>query len=502
MHWRRWGTPAALLLAWAVLAAWQWQEYQTEAETARDALRRQAESISNALVGGVRSHRRVGRFVEEQLQAALDELAKSRDVLAVAVVSSDNRLRLLAGRGELLKLDPPLQAGGYWDEQGFRQIVAFQVVPEAPGPMQPGPGQPGMGPEPFGPPPIAPLPNNPATNMPQPEFNTPRPETSAGEPSPPQNGSAPGRRSGWGRNAPERQPFPLGMGMPEAAPFGGRFYSVLLLDRSSTDRQIRHYAWLRAVVVAAGGVVILSIALAWRATMRLAEAHGKAQLLEIEARHLRDLSQAAAGLAHETRNPLGSIRGWTQRWMQATSDKVLQQQAQAVIEECDRVTARINQFLAFARSPRPKLSPTRPAEIISQLAALLEPDLEAKQLKLVADFSELKQTFQADAEMLRQALFNLARNAVEFSPSGAAVEISLRRSTNGAWRMEVADRGPGVAPEATERLFTPYYSTRSNGAGLGLAIVRRIAVAHGWRAGYSPRPGGGAIFWLDGIREG
>ena len=83
IYWHRWTTIAALLLAWAVLAAWQWQEYEAECKTARDAMHRQAESLANALIGGVQSHRRFGHFVEEQLQAALDELAKSQDVLAV-----------------------------------------------------------------------------------------------------------------------------------------------------------------------------------------------------------------------------------------------------------------------------------------------------------------------------------------------------------------------------------------------------------------------------------
>jgi signal transduction histidine kinase len=63
----------------------------------------------------------------------------------------------------------------------------------------------------------------------------------------------------------------------------------------------------------------------------------------------------------------------------------------------------------------------------------------------------------------------------------------------------VADRGPGVAADAVPRLFSPYFTTRVTGTGLGLAIVRRIATAHGWEVGYTPRPGGGAIFWLDGI---
>ncbi len=172
------------------------------------------------------------------------------------------------------------------------------------------------------------------------------------------------------------------------------------------------------------------------------------------------------------------------------------QQAQAVIEECDRVTARINQFLAFARPCKPRPSAVRPAEIVAELAALVEPDLAAKRLKLATSFAAPERTIRADREMLRQALFNLIQNAVEFSPAGKAIDVSCSGGQNGSLRIEVADRGPGVPPEAVDLLFTPYHTTRADGTGLGLAIVRRIAAAHDWQSGYTPRPGGGAIFWI------
>jgi signal transduction histidine kinase len=99
--------------------------------------------------------------------------------------------------------------------------------------------------------------------------------------------------------------------------------------------------------------------------------------------------------------------------------------------------------------------------------------------------------------MLRQALFNLIQNAIDFSPDGGAVEVCVKGTQDGSVRVEVADRGPGVPPEAADLLFTPYHTTRSGGTGLGLAIVRRITSAHGWQSGYSPRPGGGALFWIE-----
>ncbi|MFW5692826.1 MAG: ATP-binding protein, partial [Thermoguttaceae bacterium] len=104
-----------------------------------------------------------------------------------------------------------------------------------------------------------------------------------------------------------------------------------------------------------------------------------------------------------------------------------------------------------------------------------------------------------DRELLRQALFNLVQNAVQASPEGGMVELRLVSGQDGRRRLEVADAGPGVPPELIGRLFTPYFTTREGGTGLGLAIVRRIAVAHGWAAGYTARPEGGAVFWLDGL---
>ena len=101
--------------------------------------------------------------------------------------------------------------------------------------------------------------------------------------------------------------------------------------------------------------------------------------------------------------------------------------------------------------------------------------------------------------MLRQALFNLAQNAIHFSPEGGSVEISVATGEDGRGRIEVADRGPGVPAEAVDSLFSPYFTTRSDGTGLGLAIVARIAAAHGWRLEYAPRAGGGSIFRLVGV---
>ncbi|MHC4176401.1 MAG: ATP-binding protein [Planctomycetota bacterium] len=462
MRWQRLTTWIALLLAWAVLAAWQWQEFGREREAARETLRRQADALMKTLVGGVRFHLRRGLYFEDQLQGNLEVLVESKDILAVAIVSDDGRRVLSAGQPDLLgNLECPIVKGEFWDEDGLRLVTKFRLLRP---PDRPGADRGGLG----------------------------------------RRGGPAGRGGFRGRGGPGRRgpgPGPAWQEEPGSSFWaGGQFAAVLILDGSQVDAQCRGAAWLRASVVAAGGLVLVCLGLAWRATVRLAEARGHARLLETEARHLRELSQAAAGLAHETRNPLGLIRGWTQRLAQSGLESPEQrQQAHAVVEECDRVTARINQFLAFAKPCEPQLEPVGVAELADELAALLEPDLDAGNLTLDRSAVAASQTIRADREMLRQALFNLVQNAVQSSPAGGTVEMAVRRGQDGRKRIEVTDGGPGVPADAVQSLFTPYFTTRRDGTGLGLAVVRRIATAHDWKAGYSPRPGGGSIFWLDGI---
>lgn len=451
MRWQKFGVYVVLLATWTAFAAWQYRGYLHERQLIRETLHQQAHSVMNALVGGIRSHRRLGRFFEAQLEGMLDELVKADDVLAVAVASEQGRIA--AGRMELVDLPSPAEPGDHWDPAGFRLVEAFHLAPtETNADDEPPAGRAGRGRMGFG---------------------------------------GPGR--GLGR----RQE-----GAPPGGPFarGGDFAAILVLERTRADLLTRNAARSHVFVAAGGGLVLLLIALAWRASARLISARGRTRVLETEARHLRELSQAAAGLAHETRNPLGLIRGWTQTLAEADVDaQQREQHARAVIEECDRVTARINQFLAFARPSEPAVASVDLAELLNELSTLLQPDLTATKVTLVTDVPESARHIRADRELLRQALFNLLQNAIEFSPQGEVVGVSAAVADNGDRWVEVADRGPGVKSEHVASLFTPYFTTRAGGTGLGLAIVRRIAAAHAWAVSYRERPGGGSVFVLEGI---
>ena len=111
---------------------------------------------------------------------------------------------------------------------------------------------------------------------------------------------------------------------------------------------------------------------------------------------------------------------------------------------------------------------------------------------------------RGDAEKLRRVIENLISNAIEAigaaAPASPRIEVLGGENLAGTeiW-LRVIDNGPGIAAEDRERIWSPFFTTRRDGTGLGLTIVRHIASAHGWEAGYTPRPGGGSIFWLDRI---
>ena len=281
-----------------------------------------------------------------------------------------------------------------------------------------------------------------------------------------------------------------------------QFKSVVILDRSNSITQLRREAVSRLLIFGLGTLLLIALAAVWQFTVRLAQSEGATQLLSAETRHLRELGQAAAGLAHETRNPLGLIRGWTQRLVETglpTEDQ--QEQAEAVLEECDRVTARINQFLAFARQAELQVEPVDLADVVHELRSLMQWDLQQAELELEIAGIETASTIRADREQLRQLLFNLLQNAISFAPPASKITISLVRSQHSTFRLSVADQGPGLEPEIIDTVFDPYVTRRPGGTGLGLSIVRRIALAHGWNVGYEAAAHGGAVFWVDGIEK-
>ncbi|TWU28744.1 ATP-binding protein [Novipirellula artificiosorum] len=438
-----------IILAWFVFGVWQWREYLHQRALIRSSLSQQAESILDCLVSSVQSHRWIGPYFQSQLPGTLEEIAASRSVLAVAIdakalddldASADDHFS--AGELGLLSLPGVSESG--WREEGYFAIRPFKLSLQPP---SAGSGLGGM------------------------------------------RGGGPGLGR---RSNPSSQSAPSG---------ATHFTAKLVLDRQFADSQIQHEASNRMMLVMFGGLLIVATGMTWRSTVRLADAQGRAGVLRVEARHLSELGQAAAGLAHETRNPLGLVRGWAQRLSdQGLPTPEQKQQADAIVEECDRVTARINEFLSFARPVDPQMAAVAIRELVEQLTVLLEVDLAAKNVKLAWQSIPGDLRIMADAELLRQAIFNLIQNAVTFASDGGCVTIKTIQSSPRQWCLQVADNGPGVDPDVVDSLFEPYFTTRTSGTGLGLAIVQRIAIAHRWSVRYEPNPVGGAMFLIAQMR--
>jgi PAS domain S-box-containing protein len=213
------------------------------------------------------------------------------------------------------------------------------------------------------------------------------------------------------------------------------------------------------------------------------------------ARHLADLGEVSAGAAHEFRNSAAAIDGFAdlaQRQPDRAAEHLRRIRSEA--QQMARITS---DFLLFAR---PEGFLPEPVELGSVAqAAIAEAEVLFPEVT-VAPPGDLPRIHGSPA-LLRRALSNLLRNAVEATPperrgEAGAIAVTSGTSPEGEVTLAVADRGDGVPPDLREKIFLPFYSTKGEGAGLGLAIVARIAELHGGTVDVEARPGGGAVFTL------
>lgn len=211
------------------------------------------------------------------------------------------------------------------------------------------------------------------------------------------------------------------------------------------------------------------------------------------ARHLAMLGEMAAGIAHEVRNPLGSIALYARMLRDDLADRPEQREiAQRIDKAVTGLNRIVTDVLVFARETHVNRAACDAHELLlASVEAAREPTPQWERAKIeVTPPPAGLAAVHGDAGMLRQALVNLVRNAVEACAEThcpAIVELSAHLATsrqpNGTTRpmlaLRVRDHGPGFAPDALPRVFTPFFTTRATGTGLGLSIVHRIADAHG-----------------------
>lgn len=213
------------------------------------------------------------------------------------------------------------------------------------------------------------------------------------------------------------------------------------------------------------------------------------------SRRLAGLGQMAAGIAHEVRNPLGSIGLYARMLVEDLVDRPQERQVAGKIAEAVRgLDGVVGDVLNFARQLRVRPVAASAADILERALEACRPEGLGPADGIVVHrvgFG-LAAEVHGDSTLLHQALVNLIRNALEAVAEGPAVGRALtlgvanrqlgepgsERAAVGLW---VADTGPGVSPDVVERMFNPFFTTRATGTGLGLAIVHRIVDAHGGR---------------------
>jgi signal transduction histidine kinase len=221
--------------------------------------------------------------------------------------------------------------------------------------------------------------------------------------------------------------------------------------------------------------------------------------------NLAALGELSAGIAHEFKNALATISGYAQMIRsEAQPGPELREHGQLILNQTRALTHVVTEFLKFARPLELADEQVSLRPLIEQVLAEVAEAVPQVPITATGEFADVS----GDDALLRQAILNLARNAAEAAaenPSGGCVILRGEIDTSGALqgqRISISDNGPGIPPESISKIFMPFYTTKTNGTGLGLAVVQKIVVQHGGSIEARNQPEGGAEFivWLPFVR--
>lgn len=214
-----------------------------------------------------------------------------------------------------------------------------------------------------------------------------------------------------------------------------------------------------------------------------------------QAERMAALGRLAAGLAHEIRNPLGSIAGSIQLLRTGRS---LTDEDKKLCEIVQRETARLNDLvtdmLDLSRPRKPSFAAVDAASVAREVVELTVKSGRAATDVAVTYQGAARAAVRADRSQLYQLIWNLVRNAVQASSAGDEVQVRVSVDPAGEVELSVRDEGIGIDEAAKQRLFDAFFTTRSHGTGVGLAVVKRIADEHGFRIDVESTEGKGARF--------
>jgi len=206
--------------------------------------------------------------------------------------------------------------------------------------------------------------------------------------------------------------------------------------------------------------------------------------------HLSTLSTLTTGMAHEIRNPLSGILGSAQLLLKDLENSEQREYIEIVISEVDRINRLVKKMMNLTRPAPNNFKPTNIHRVLEEILALEKETLERKKGKFVQTYDPSLPTIEGNEDELKQVFLNLVKNAVEASPEGEQVRIVTQFSSNYAFRktqetppthnimIKIIDSGPGMTNETLKNLFTPFFTTKKRGTGLGMVISLKIIENH------------------------
>ncbi|MFW5863877.1 MAG: sensor histidine kinase [bacterium] len=527
-----------LLIVWIAFVIWEMSEHKRVIHSAREGVLNQARDISSTVATIVRSQRMFGLVSQFRLEGALEEMIGTRNLIGIALYNASGESVLSAGEVSSLRVENVDQDSPRWDRDTvtIMNLVDLGVAMDDDGSTA-----------------SVPLLIMPSRGAPDDDEAKERKEdlekedrdrrgrgdddkTSRGlrygmfealkrdilrtsesvvmrlefPPDTPVSGPGslenprPQREGGKGRSRfhPRNLRRPFWMAEEEYQAMlekQGLHSFVFKISTQEYHAEVRRDFWLRAGLIFISLLAVGGVGFAWRNMQRTSQLQMRLLRASEMNTHLREMNVAAAGLAHETRNPLNIVRAQAQVITRndAASPEI-QTKANSIIQEVDRVTGRLNEFIDYSRPREPRPAPTALADLARDVERALETDIEDKSVQFEIDGPNLM--IMADSGLLRQILFNLMMNAIQAVGEGGTVHLYIERTPGGEAFFDICDNGPGVSPELRDEIFRPYFTTNEQGTGLGLAVVRQIVLAHHWDITYLDGKDGGACFRVSGIQ--
>jgi signal transduction histidine kinase len=511
-----------LAAVWLLVGGWQVHEHLRVREAARTGLRNRSIDIANTLSAFIRGMRFRGSVLQDRLDPVLDEmvastndLVKASELISIVLLNASNEPVASAGRPVDLNEADIVQAGERWGhttltivnpvdlgaaltgEGGTNPTVVLPPMQALSGTNrnagpQPGPppGEPGFTGFPG---PLAPAPGAPPAGFgggpgPSPRTNVAKAPNNMRRP----DWDGRSRRPPWMRHLSEAEFNSL---MQKRALHG----LVLVLSTDTLRANMVQDLWLRALIIGLASISVVGVGLAWRSVIKTSDLQIRLVRASELNSHLKEMNLAAAGLAHETRNPLNIIRGLAQmiaRQPEGGTD--IRDRSKDILMEVDKVAAQLNEFINYSRPREVRPTVLSLNSVVGEVTRALNYDLEEKSIHLQTTGDQV--SVLADEQLLRQALFNLILNAVQAVPAGGKIEVAMRRQGSSEAVLEVRDDGPGVPPEKRTEIFKPYVTTQKSGTGLGLAVCQQIVLAHGWEIECLANEPRGAVFRISHLK--